>query len=110
MDRLSAPYLDFDQFSGFWKRVGDHWQAEGCNLPQYESNGAVFTVNSDLSARRFVTLRGSLSHLSGALSELLPTLLPSRTPASEVFVNLQKVEAEPPRRRWFQNFSVPWVS
>jgi hypothetical protein len=110
IDRLSAPYLDFDQFSGFWKRVGDHWQAEGCNLPKYESNGAVFTVNSDLSARRFVTLLGSLSHLSGALNELLPTLPPSRTPASEVFVNLQRVEAEPPPRRWFHNFSAPWVS
>ena len=114
LEGVARPYCDPDHFPKLWKETTQLWNADGgCQLPEYDRNGAIYTCNSDFSPLTHIGLNGyspffGLSSLEPALQQLLPSIKDqSGPPISELTRQLEQLEIAPAKPRCIENFYIP---
>jgi hypothetical protein len=102
----AAPYADRDHFPTLWKQTAEVWRAENFNLPEYNREGAVFTVDSEGRPLLYQTLDSDISNLGRAIGKLLRDLpqTGSEGETSELISNLRVMEVPQPRPSRIQYF------
>jgi hypothetical protein len=98
-EKWLAPTVDAGRYDELWAEVQTVYASEGMQLPAYDREGALFSINPDFSCRRRVSLNGefSLERVSEALADLLPTLANTSIPFSELYPRIRARETTPPR-------------
>lgn len=108
LELWAQPYCDPEQCPQQWKETAQHWRIEGCNLPDYDRRGAIFSCNNDFSPRDFLPLDGSMARLGELLPQLLSTI-PDEAgpPVSQLVIQLESIESEPPKPARIETFYIP---
>lgn len=113
LEGIARPYCDPDHFPKLWKEITRLWNADGCHLPEYNRDGAIYTCNPDFSPKTYIGLNGyspffGLSSLKPALQQLLRSIEDrSRLSISELTKRLEQLEIAPPKPSRIDNFYIP---
>jgi hypothetical protein len=107
LERVAREYCDPDHFTNRWKEAADRWRLEGCELPEYDIAGRIFTCNNDFSQRGYVRLNGATSQLRELLPQLVRTISEGAgLPISQLVDQLEAIECDPPKLPRIETFYI----